>query len=364
MKLRALSVLVVLLPAACAVSSPEASQTSDLGAKRPAACRVVKAGTFANGTQLTPALYGQQPTFRAPLATAVGDAALADQLRVRLDAATGSGSHALTGAATCYEKGAQCVTAHVDLDPASGAAAKTFAAVRGTVELGDAITPDERAGTIRGVELREITIAQTNVPWRAAELVPGGECLWVDEATFDTRRADGCDPTAKDACGSGRSCIAENAAGSDGSCVTAGTKSTGASCALDDAGGSDCAEGHRCVDLGGGTTCIRTCDVMATATGCAAAESCQAFGLCRPIEASDPALVGESCTNAEGACGRDGARGLCFELWSPDNQPWDKGSKCWGFARARSACAPGDDLGYQSFARGNDRSLGICTLKL
>lgn len=364
MKLRALSVLVVLLPAACAVSSPEASQTSDLGAKRPAACRVVTAGTFANGTQLTPALYGQQPTFRAPLATAVGDAARADQLRVRLDAATGSGSHALTGAASCYEKGAQCVTAHVDLDPASGVAARTFAAVRGTVELGDAITPDERAGTIRGVELREITIAQTNVPWRAAELVPGGECLWIDEAAFDTRRADGCDPTAKDACGAGRSCIAENAAGSDGSCVTAGTKATGASCSLDDAGGSDCAEGHRCIDLDGGATCVRTCDVMATTTGCAAAESCQAFGLCRPLGASDPAQIGESCTNAEGACGRDGARGTCFELWGPDNQPWDEGSKCWGFARARSACAPGDDLGYQSFARGNDRSLGICTLKL
>ena len=361
---------LVLCFAFTACQSPEepgATTGEAISSGRPHACRIVTAGPLANGPGVAQTTYGQQPTYRGDLTTPLGDPVLADSLRVRLDAATTPGTYDLSrGGSNCYEKSAQCVIVVQDVDAATGAAAKTFAAVRGQVEVSAEKTPDQRQGRLRRIELREVTITPSNTPWRAAELVSGGECLWVEELAFDTRRPDGCDPRKADSCGTGKACIPDNAAGSDGTCRAAtGAKATGEACTTDENNASDCAAGHRCIDPGGGgAICVKTCDLLAAQPGCGEGTMCGSFGLCRTATPTDPAKIGETCTMDGAKCGSEGARGTCFELFTPAGVPWDKGLKCWGFERARSACRPGEDLGYQSFSSGRDRSLGICTTKL
>lgn len=357
---------VPFLLIACASEAPDAASASSAAVTSgpPPGCTPIRAGQIYIGGA-PPITHGQQPTFSADLVTSIGDPSRRDQVRIRIDAAATTGAHSLADAGSCFEKGAECVVIAEDMNPATLIPAKSYAAVRGMVDIDAQVTPEERTGRVRGVELREITIASTNVPWRAASLVPGGACLWLEEAAFDTRRPDGCDPNAVDPCGAGRTCIARNAAGTDGTCVAAtSTIAAGDACTPDADGGSGCEPGHRCIDVGAGARCTRTCDLLAATSGCADGTWCGPFGLCRAPAATDPARIGEACASENATCGRDGARGVCFVLYDPAGNPWSEGSKCWGYQRARSACAPGEDLGYASYAQGKDRSLGICTTRL
>jgi hypothetical protein len=316
-------------------------------------------GALADGPGLTPTQYGAQPTFRGIVVTPTGEDALSDLLNVRVDANTGVGSYELAppGQDTnCYEHGAQCV--YLNEDVFDGSANSFFAAVAGRIRIDAQVTTDQSQGELEYVELREATIAARNVPYNEATLVQGGRCFWVQNAPFDTRRADGCNPLTANTCDAGKTCVADNAAGSDGTCRGYGSGTNNTPCSQQVDGSTNCGVEYAC-SFDTNRVCRKRCDLLANDNACPVATVCSTFGYCEPQTVEDETAIDEPCDAFGDFCGVDGARGLCFPEYDAEGTQ-TAAAVCRQFQRARSVCPAGLDLGFIEFEGFSDRSIGRC----
>lgn len=336
----------------------------------PTGCTEITMGELANGVQLTPVMYGGQPTFQGTF-NGLGDPALADAAFVRLDVNTAPGVHDLaTGGANLFTC-EQCVYGYQDADTAGQ---KLFVADSGSLLLALKVSPQQTVGVLYDVTLREsVNAAPLNAPYRGSAVVQGGECKWIRYAAWNTVRPNGCDPRQGSWTANvpGHTCVPDNYLADDGTLERSqGTKTQGATCTSTPGADAhhpattDCAEGFACTDLlSEDRQCLKTCDPMAAVPGCPTGTVCGVYGLCieqsvlEPIGfAFDPALIGEPCTQSFAEfCGTEGARGACVTI--------NGESLCRRYARARSECGPGEELGYIGYplsGGGYDRTTGWC----
>jgi hypothetical protein len=219
-----------------------------------------------------------------------------------------------------------------------------------------------------------VTAPPLSAPYRGSAVVSGGECKWIRFATWSTVRPDGCDPREGSLTANppGHTCVPDNYFADDGTLEKSqGTGTQGTACISTpstEAHGlatTDCAQGFACTDLlSDDAQCLKTCDPMAAVPGCPTGTVCGVYGLCieqsvlEPIGfAFDPALIGETCTLSFAEfCGTEGARGVCANLGTGP-------TKCYRYARARSDCGPGEELGFVNYplsGGGYDRGTGWC----
>lgn len=326
---------------------------------RPAECQVIPAFTLANGPGLTPSQYGAQPTFRGVVVTPGGEPVLEDMIHVRVDASTAVGSYELAPPGTdtnCYEHGAQCMYLHEDVF--SGSSNAFFVAVAGRIRITEQTTTDQSAGVIDYVELREASIEKRNVPYNQANLVADGACYWVENAEFDTRRADGCDPLGASTCGANKTCVAENAAGSDGTCRGYGNGTNLTPCTQQSDGSTNCGAEYAC-SLDTTRVCRKKCDILSANNECPTATVCSTFGYCEPQTVETETAFDEDCDAFGHFCGNEGAYGLCFPQYDAQGQQ-TAAAVCGRLERTRSACPAGQDLGFIEFDGILDRSMGRC----
>ncbi|MDI1446777.1 hypothetical protein [Polyangium sp. 6x1] len=316
---------------------------------------------------------GSVPTIRTPssLANISGDPALVDRLRLFFDGALDVGIHTMDGAPTHALPDFKttfvptCNTCAVfQEDLAEGSYLKTFAAKSGELEITARVTPHQTAGVARYVELREVVKdAMTGVyGW-----VDGGQCYWIQEASYDVRRPKGCVPYTANACPADQFCMPTNAVGTDGECVTGGAKVEGEACTRvsDTQWDSDCTLGLRCFDGGMGAICHKVCDLHAAAPDCPAGTHCGGgYNLCLDVailqnSGIDDALLGETCTMNPSAlyCGGAGQPGMCLD---DDGDAGPMAATCIPFASAPSQCVAPKTAGYVAYKDGIDQSTLFC----
>ena len=391
--LAALCLPVVSLAAiaACSdgVSAPSSSSsdlTSDAGSSRPADCQDLDLSTgvpLASQTQIKFDMMGATPVVRTKpdVFTKNGDPALADKLVVYLHGAVGAGTlnidPDLTKLFTYVPSCLACAALQLDFtktDAGTSSYAKTFAAVNGIVDIETAITPNQTQGVVRGLELRELYTDATG----ARKLLPGGQCYWVAEQPFDTRREKGCRPFQENAgCAEGQYCMPTNAIGTDGQCAATGAKKLGDTCTVNVSGDapswdSDCATGLRCFKdsetMETVATCKQICDELAPTNACPTGSTCGGgYSLCIPNQVLvdhsglDFAAIGEACTQkAPGGgwaqyCGGEGKkRGTCVDQ---DGFGVGKHARCETlFVSAATEVPPGHLPGYVGYKGVNDQS--------
>lgn len=338
----------------------------------PAGCTEITLGELSNGVELTPVLYGSQPTYRGQFSD-LGDPAVADLARIRLDVNTAPGLHDLAAGGTNLFTCEQCVWGIQDPGTAGQ---KTFVAESGALLLALKVSPQQTLGALSNVVLREsVAAAPQSAPYTGTAPVAGGECRWIRFATWNTIRPGGCDPREGSLTANipGTTCVATDYAADDGTLERSqGTKTQGEACTYTPAASegelasTDCARGYACTDAyTDAPQCQATCDFMAADPGCPSGTICGVYGLC--IEQSvmepigfefDPAHIGETCNLAYAEfCGVEGARGVCLDLTRSGH------GTCFRYARARSECGPGEELGFVSYGRpggGSDRTYGFC----
>ncbi|WP_246357504.1 hypothetical protein [Pyxidicoccus fallax] len=353
--------------------SVEAAEKQSAHLTPPEGCTEITLGELKNGTELSPVLWGSQPTFRGEFTTNLGDPAVADTAFIRLDVNTGPGLYDLSAGGTNLFTCEQCVWGFQDSGKAG--AQKMFVAESGALLLALEVSPQETIGALSNVVLREaVRATPTAAPYTGSAPVPGGECRWIRFATWNTVRPGGCDPREGSLTANlpNLTCVPENYAADDGTLEKSlGTKTQGEACTYTPAASehelatTDCAQGFAC---SGAYTeerqCLATCDFMAADPGCPTGTVCGVYGLCieqavmEPIGfAFDPALIGETCAGFAEFCGVEGARGACADVTGSGN--W----KCYRYARARSECGAGEELGYVNYplsGGGSDRGYGFC----
>ncbi|WP_164018539.1 hypothetical protein [Pyxidicoccus trucidator] len=338
----------------------------------PAGCTEITMGELQNGIQMAPVMYYQQPTYRGEFSN-LGDPAVADTARIRLDVNTAPGLHDLAAGGTNLFSCEQCVWGYQD---AGAAGQKMFVAESGALLLALKVSPDQTIGALSNVVLREsVAAAPLFGPYTGTAPVAGGECRWIRFETWSTVRAGGCDPREGSLTANlpNHTCVADNYAADDGTLEKSlGAKTQGEACTYTPAAGehelasTDCAQGYAC----SGTytdarQCLATCDFMAANPGCPSGTVCGVYGLCieqavmEPIGfAFDPALIGETCAIGFAEfCGVEGARGVCVDLARTGR------GVCHRYARARSECGAGEELGYVNYplsGGGSDRTYGFC----
>ncbi|MCP3098503.1 hypothetical protein LZ198_06380 [Myxococcus sp. K15C18031901] len=341
----------------------------------PAGCTEVSMGELYNGIELTPVQYERQPTFRGDLVNFGGNATR-DEVRIRLDMKTHPGLYDLAqGGANTFTCD-QCVVGYQDIGTS---AQKLFVAESGALLLALQVSAQQTIGALSNVVLRESVVATpTSGPYTGSAVVPGGECRWIRFATWNTVRPGGCDPRQGSLTSNlpGTACVADDYAATDGTLQRAlGTKTQGEACTATPGDGeyalatTDCKQGFACTDLvSDDAQCLKTCDYMAANPGCPSGTICGVYGLCieqavlEPFGfAFDTALIGEPCSQSfTEFCGVEGARGTCFD---PDGAAGPQGATCHRYARARSDCGPGEELGYIYYplvGGGGDRGYGFC----
>ncbi|WP_244227212.1 hypothetical protein [Corallococcus aberystwythensis] len=338
----------------------------------PAGCTEITMGDLANGIQLTPVKYGNQPTYQGTF-SAFGDPAVADSALIRLDVNTAPGLHDLAAGGANLFTCEQCVYGYQD---AGTTGQKLFVADSGSLLLALKVSPQQTVGALYNVTLREsVTAAPLGAPYRGSAVVPGGECKWIRFETWNTVRTAGCDPREGSLTANppGHTCVADNSFADDGTLEKSeGTKTQGAACTSTPAAEAnhpattDCAQGFACTDLlSADAQCLKTCDPMAAVPGCPSGTLCGVYGLCieqsvlEPIGfAFDPALIGQTCLGGFAEfCGVEGARGVCADVTGSGV------STCLAYTRARSECGPGEELGYVNYplsGGGYDRGSGFC----
>ncbi|QQR44649.1 hypothetical protein JKA73_00375 [Myxococcus xanthus] len=338
----------------------------------PAGCTEITMGELTNGIERTPVQYGSQPTYVGSFSD-LGDPAVADVARIRLDVNTAPGVYDLATGGTNLFTCEQCVWGVQDSGTST---AKTFVAESGTLLLALKVTPQQTIGALANVTLRQ-SVAATPLyaPYTGTEPVAGGECRWIRFATWNTARNGGCDPREGSLTANipGHTCVATNRAADDGTLERSlGTKTHGEACTYTaptseyELAATDCAEGYACTTAwGSSSTCMATCDFMAADPGCPTGTVCGVQGLCQEQAVQvasgfdfDPALIGEECTLGYAEfCGAEGARGVCLDLNGTGR------GTCFPYTRARSDCGPGEELGYVSYplaGGGYDRTYGFC----
>ncbi|MFP2912950.1 hypothetical protein ACLESD_49685 [Pyxidicoccus sp. 3LFB2] len=340
----------------------------------PAGCTEITLGELKNGTELTPVLWGSQPTYRGEFTTNLGDPTAADTARIRLDVNTQPGLYDLSAGGTNLFNCEQCVWGFQDAGRAG--LQKMFVAESGAMLLALKVSPQQTVGALANVVLREaVTAAPTAAPYTGSAPVPGGECRWIRFATWNTVREAGCDPREGSLTSNlpGTTCVPGNYAADDGTLEQSlGTKAQGETCTYTPAAtehalaSTDCAQGYACSGaFGGERQCLATCDFMAPNPGCPTGTVCGVYGLCiqqsvlEPIGfAFSPALIGEVCPGGFAEfCGVEGARGVCADVTGSGT------SVCYRYARARSECGAGEELGYVNYplaSGGSDRTYGFC----
>ncbi|MBZ4402175.1 hypothetical protein K8640_39380 [Myxococcus sp. XM-1-1-1] len=340
----------------------------------PPGCEEITLGEMANGIELTPVMYTNQPTLRGDFSS-FGDPAARDRAFIRLDVDTTPGLYNLATAGGNTFACDQCVFGTKD----SGAATqKDLVAESGTLLLALKVSPDQTIGALANVVLREAVDAPPlNAPFWGSALVPGGECKWIRFATWNTVRQGGCDPRQGSLTANlpDTTCVPTNYVASDGTLERSlGTKTQGEACTTTPAASeyelasTDCEQGYTCTDLlSENAQCTQTCDFLAADPGCPQGMMCGVYGLCttQAVLQSfgfrfDTAPVGSTCTPgvtfAE-FCGSEGARGTCLDLGRTGT------ATCLRYERARTNCGPGEELGYFSYSRppgGFDRTMGFC----
>ncbi|WP_164012811.1 hypothetical protein [Pyxidicoccus trucidator] len=354
--------------------SMEAVEQDTARLSPPAGCTETTLGELKNGTELTPVLWGSQPTYRGEFTTNLGDPTVADTARIRLDVNTGPGLYDLSAGGTNLFNCEQCVWGFQDAGRAG--LQKMFVAESGLLLLALKVSPQQTLGALANVVLREaVTAAPTAAPYTGSAPVPGGECRWIRFATWNTVREAGCDPREGSLTANmpGTTCVPSNSAADDGTLEQSlGTKTQGEACTYTPAAtehalaSTDCARGHACTSAySEERQCLATCDFMAPNPGCPSGTVCGVYGLCiqqsvmEPIGfAFSPALIGETCPGGFAEfCGVEGARGVCADVTGSGT------SVCYRYARARSECGPGEELGYANYplaSGGSDRTYGFC----
>ncbi|WP_233261855.1 hypothetical protein [Vitiosangium sp. GDMCC 1.1324] len=337
----------------------------------PAGCTEISLGELKNGIELSPVQYSSQPLYRGEFAS-FGDPAFVDTAYIRLDVNTAPGLHDLANGGTNLFNCEQCVYGYQDV---KGPTQKTFVAESGSLLLALKLSPQQTAGALANVTLREsVSAPPLNAPYKGTAPVAGGECRWIRFATWDTIRSGGCDPREGSLTSNlpGHTCVAEDAAATDGTLEKSlGTKTQGEACtktpaSADQLASTDCAQGYACTNAyTDERQCLATCDFMAADPGCPTGTVCGVYGLCiqqsvmEPIGyAFDPAHIGEPCTETWAEfCGVEGARGVCVALNGASH------GTCYRYARARSECGAGEELGYVSYPLadgGRDNTYGWC----
>lgn len=336
----------------------------------PAGCTEITMNALSNGVQLTPVMYGGQPTYQGTF-NGMGDPALKDTAFVRLDVNTAAGAHDLAAGGANLFTCEQCVWGYQD---AGTTGQKLFVADSGSLLLALKVSPQQSVGVLYNVTLREsVNAAPLSAPYKGSAVVAGGECRWIRYATWNTVRPNGCDPRQGSWTANvpGHTCVADNYFADDGTLEKSqGTGTQGAACTRTPAAEAnqpavtDCAEGFACSDLfTDDRQCLKTCDPMAAVPGCPTGTVCGVYGTC--IEQSvleplgfdfDPALIGETCTKSYAEfCGTEGARGACVNIGGQ--------TLCRPYTRARSECGPGEELGFINYplsGGGYDRTTGWC----
>ncbi|WP_431603504.1 hypothetical protein [Corallococcus macrosporus] len=338
----------------------------------PTGCTEITMNELANGIQLTPVKYGAQPTYQGTFSP-FGDPAVADSALIRLDVNTAPGLHDLAAGGANLFTCEQCVYGYQD---AGTTAQKLFVADSGSLLLAIKLSPQQTVGALANVTLREsVTAPPLSAPYRGSAVVPGGACKWIRYATWNTVRSLGCDPRQGSLTANlpGYTCVADNYFADDGTLEKSqGTKTQGAACTATPGPEAshpvttDCAQGFACTDLlSDNAQCLKTCDPMAAVPGCPGGTVCGVYGLCieqsvlEPLGfAFDTALIGETCSAGfTEFCGVEGARGVCADLTGSGQ------ATCLRYARARSDCGAGEELGYVNYplsGGGYDRGSGFC----
>jgi hypothetical protein len=350
----------------------EADAAVDAGPQKPAECEEITFDTSFVSSQATdPESYLFQSDLNAvPLVGGTkGDIKKQNVFLFFLDGANTVGSFPVNVFKTySYVSGN---SGGINAEYVKPAGYTRYASTSGTIEVTHFLTPYQTKGKLSNVRYDEVTLEADD----SAKPVPGGKCLWLKEATWDTERPLGCAPFTANTCGDGKQCMPTNAVGDDGICATTGTKAVGEVCTPAATGlwDSDCGAGLRCakfaVDVGETEfTCHQLCDVRSDNPGCPATAHCGGgYNACLSIaflhaspqngdEIDTDALVGQPCTLNPKAiyCGGDGHPGTCVT---------DKGAAtamCRPLLHAVSEC-PADLLGgYLVYKGGNDSSTIFC----
>ena len=229
----------------------------------------------------------------------------------------GTGSFDLSLASEHEQSSCQhCVYVQEDVDATTGAV-KTYLARSGTV----ALTAVGDGGVLIG-SLTDVTLAEAD--WTGASTVwaPGGACLHITAASFDTTPTF-CVPFGSPGCSSGQECVVPwlSMYPVRGVCLDVGANAAGASCAdASSTTSTDCVAGYLC--SGGALDNEQRCRALCDPFGDAAQACPDAGDTCDPMSHTcslhtvDPAAVGEPCdaasfdyTNCAPGNGR--AAGLC-----------------------------------------------------
>lgn len=345
------------------------------------------ASSYRTAATPDPERYSNSPDIQADVS--LGDLALPDMFRFRLDGKIAVGTIALSSAMVGPYMFANSAQLGIDLgtnDAGQAAYAKLLYATSGTVAIASMTTPWQTEGTATDVRFDEGKIVGDHY-----QVATGGACFWVRSISWNTKLTNGCTPfQATDSCGAGKTCMPTNAIGKDGLCVAIGSQNEGDPCTFDDradAGAdagehvlwdSNCGAGLRCFaneELDQTTpSCTRVCDVTAANSGCPANTHCGGgYDLCIPdavFTASnsgdmiDPAPVGRACavdaqttlTN-DVYCGGggDNRTGFCF----PHDAYADGGYSaptCLPFQDALSECPSGTVGSFTAYKNGDDGS--------
>jgi len=258
----------------------------------------------------------------------------------------------------------------VDLDATDdGTISNIYIATEGTLTVDKVTDPLEPvfAGHTSRIVLRRATVGD-NV---ATTLVPGGDCVSIAPASFDTTPTPGascesaedcgnplfeicdpsnntcaqpecnfdapcagqneicliqyrdlfegacytaCDPSDAGACPDNQQCVQRGPDPMFGVCKYTGTGAAGSDCTLED-NTTSCVDGAVCSSLS--QTCAATCSYFDADTGCSGGTLCSLFWQCEPPSVGANVPLGQPCgADAELAqgCGADGEafRGLCF----------------------------------------------------
>lgn len=306
-----------------------------------------------------------------------------------------------------------CVLVYADLGDMG--AGKIFFQKSGTMKLESVQSPPGplTVGSIADVTLVEVTINPDDF---TSTEVPGGACLRIDAATWDTTPVNGtdctsaedcsnpylqvcdvasqkcvdgqcdgdmlncamdetcvaqvdtpvvgacyktCTPFTSGACDAGYECVNSSLDGSEGACYHTGAGATGDMCTTIDVG-TACAAGSVCsANAAGDTLCQEQCTIFAMSPGCDAGTDCTYSGLCVGSDGLDPAAVGGTCMGATSEfttpCGPSGGayRGLCYN--EMDGDPLLCKKLC-RLAMGFETDCPAAEFCYDSFGA----SVGIC----
>ena len=366
-------------------------------------CIVIKAEAFEINPHLGVVWSPVSPNFGEGAVDAVvvelWELAGFEQVNGTFDLAQGENAQLLT----CNH----CVRAYEDFDPFFGTFAREYFQASGSMTLTEVTSPVtlESVGSLSDVVLREITVdGGSSVP------VPGGLCLRVEAAAWDTRVPLGspcqfsadcgdewskvcdpatatcvlaecgqleecaepgtrclailndfagvcvplCKPWGSPACPSGQQCLPVAFDDSDGFCMPVGPSQVGETCEMNDIS-SGCVAGSRCLWDGAPASCYQACEFWSSTPDCPSGSLCNYLGIC-DLPSPETAQVGEPCSGDDlmPDCASDGAgqRGVCISDWAVPNAP----QVCRQYCRpSADDCGPGesctlfnyhDTLGY------------------